>query len=490
MDIGDRVIQSLEEQIASLQLENSKLRETLGGDAATPKPADLTLYVDPNGGVAAAADEFKMDFEGKREMVDPARANTLITTAQKGGANVSFKKVSLANKSYSQDAAKVVADTLQTFKSVKIADLADIIAGRVEAEALIVLKTICDGLGHLDLESVDLSDNALGEKGVRACGAILFEKKNLQKLWFNNVGCSAECAAVIREIVLSNDPTSLRLFHFFNNMSGPGGAAELAQIVENSPLLEDLRFSGTRCQSEGSLAFAQGIAALSEKQFAANGGAGCLVNLDLADNVFKEEGSELLAKALKSQPNLTVLNLRDAGLGDEGVTEICNAIGAEGNAPKLVKLELSGNEISDDNSVMEAVGACVVTKTTLQHLGLEENEMASAGGNALAAAFAGLSAGGIKGSLTHLSLGTNEMGSGAGLALAKSLAGFSSLTEIGLNTNSFSEDGLEKLKEQFESNGQTSKLVARFERRIGVTGLVADFNEPFDENDDEGDPDA
>jgi hypothetical protein len=48
--------------------------------------------------------------------------------------------------------------------------------------------------------------------------------------------------------------------------------------------------------------------------------------------------------------------------------------------------------------------------------------------------------------------------------------------------------GLEKRQQQLESSGQTSKLVARFERQIGVTGLVAVFDDPFDENDDEEGP--
>ena len=173
-------------------------------------------------------------------------------------------------------------------QNVEVADLADIIAGRMEAVALEVLATISNSLGHLDLQAIDLSDNALGEhnhrchhskrtstqtgeKGVRACDAILLNKNCLQRLWFNNNGISAECAEVIMNTVLSNNPTSLRLFHFHNNMSGPKGATHLAKIVANSPKMQDLRFSGTRCLSEGSLDFAQGIADLAAKQFAAEG---------------------------------------------------------------------------------------------------------------------------------------------------------------------------------------------------------------------------
>lgn len=43
--------------------------------------------------------------------------------------------------------------------------------------------------------------------------------------------------------------------------------------------------------------------------------AGLLVRLDLADNTLGEEGGQVLAEALSSQPSLTYVNLRDCELG-------------------------------------------------------------------------------------------------------------------------------------------------------------------------------
>jgi len=319
----------------------------------------------------------------------------------------------------------------------------------------------------LDLRAIDLSDNALGEKGVRACDAILLKKNCLQELWFNNNGISAECAAVIAEIVLSNNPTNLRLFHFHNNMSGPKGAEHLASIVANSPKLEDLRFSGTRCLSEGSLAFAKGIAELHEKQLAA-GGKGLFKKLDLADNCFGEEGGALLGKALSNQPDLVFLNLRDAGLGDEGVVAVCEALKA--TAPNLEVMELSGNDLTAE--CMEAVAACVASKPNLTLLGMEENELGSDGANSLAKALSSNS--GLKATLTSLSLSLNEISGKAGMALAESLDGYKSITSLGLNGNFFSEAALEKIQSTLEKHGLTSAL----------------GEDAFDENDDEADEDA
>lgn len=46
-------------------------------------------------------------------------------------------------------------------------DISDIIAGKHETEALRVLEIICNSLAGRKLKSIDISDNALGEK-VRA----------------------------------------------------------------------------------------------------------------------------------------------------------------------------------------------------------------------------------------------------------------------------------------------------------------------------------
>ena len=47
--------------------------------------------------------------------------------------------------------------------------MSDVIAGRPESEAIAALQILSKALGTLKLQRLDLSDNALGEKGLRAC---------------------------------------------------------------------------------------------------------------------------------------------------------------------------------------------------------------------------------------------------------------------------------------------------------------------------------
>jgi Ran GTPase-activating protein (RanGAP) involved in mRNA processing and transport len=54
-----------------------------------------------------------------------------------------------------------------------LADISDIIAGRPTEEALKTLHIICSSLKKFNLVIVNVSDNALGPKGIEACRGVL-----------------------------------------------------------------------------------------------------------------------------------------------------------------------------------------------------------------------------------------------------------------------------------------------------------------------------
>lgn len=86
-----------------------------------------------------------------------------------------------------------------------------------------------------------------------------------------NNGLSAEAAELLVKILIREASVlgegeaarkrcpPLELLHFYNNMSGDGGAKAVAQIVEASPQLLDFRFSATRSTPVG----CESIAAVS-----------------------------------------------------------------------------------------------------------------------------------------------------------------------------------------------------------------------------------
>lgn len=60
---------------------------------------------------------------------------------------------------------------------------------------------------------------------------------------------------------------------------------------------------------------------------------------------------------------------------DEGATVIAEALGV--TAPLIRDLDFSGNELTAEGAA--AVAACAATKASLEYLGLEDNEIGSAG---------------------------------------------------------------------------------------------------------------
>jgi Ran GTPase-activating protein 1 len=246
-------------------------------------------------------EEKTFKLSGGREMVDEGRAQELLTAATTGEAGP-YIGINLSNKSFSHQAAEILANYLQQYKEhVQILDLSDIIAGRHEDEALKVLETLCNMFPPYDnqLIEVNVSDNALGRKGITACQNIL-QGKNLKKLYFCNNGLSAEASELITDILLqqngygqdgSRSCPPLEILHFYNNMSGTVGAQSSSQIIlAITNTLRDFRYSATRSGTEGCLPIAQALCQTSN-----------LTHLDVSDNSFGEEVLDALASAISRQ---------------------------------------------------------------------------------------------------------------------------------------------------------------------------------------------
>ncbi|CAM9761018.1 unnamed protein product [Pylaiella littoralis] len=379
-----------------------------------------------------------------REMVDEARARELVDAALGDRDPASITKARLSNKSYSVEAAKVIGAALEKMTSVTEVDFSDIIAGRPKEVGLEVLAAVCGGVRDREgLTLVDVSENAMGPDGVDACRPAIEGKEQLRALLMCNDGLSAAAMEAVRDILLVTSPTELRTLHFYNNMSGDLGAKALAQVLPQCPKLSDFRFSGTRSGREGSAAVVQALLECPATK------AGLLERLDLADNTLGEEGGGVLAEALAFQPSLTYVNLSECDLGDEGATAVAEAL--IGTAPLVRELEFSYNELTAEGTA--AVAACAARKAaSLEYLGLEGNEMGSAGAKSVAKALVPAVA------IRRVQLSTNEIGTSGALAVARSLQDKKDLQSLELNGNMVSAEGLSRLTRILESAGKLDTL--------------------------------
>lgn len=148
-------------------------------------------------------------------------------------AGSSIKSIKLSTKSIGSEAAPVVVAAIENVAGVlEDADMSDIIAGRPEAEVLQVLQAVSAALAKCKaLKSLNISDNALGEKGIRAFKDVLTATNTLKALYLKNIGCSVNACNAVAELV---GCSSLQLLHLFNNMSDNEGANAIATLVKRS----------------------------------------------------------------------------------------------------------------------------------------------------------------------------------------------------------------------------------------------------------------
>lgn len=370
----------------------------------------------------------------------------------------------LSDKSYTSEAASVIASFLtsdQLFQpplaqQIKTLNMSDVIAGRMETEGLKVLQTFSDVFtdkcGSYGLVSLDISDNAMGSKGIDACRNMLVTHAgSLEELSLCNNGLSEITMMEVADILTTSsehiEPIASRLtkLHFYNNMSGDGGCRAFQRIACNfTDRLYDLRFSSTRAGTEGSIHI---VNALNDQ--ASKGNLRNLQRLDLADNSFSM--ATKLSAMVERCGALQRLTLKDCLLEDEGVGQICRAL--ETSNSQMTHLDLSANEIHGRGAA--AIARLLrYTKITnsLRVLRLDENEMTSVGIQSITDAFLYCSistqlSGRL--ALEELGLACNECGTDGGRALIEIKQVLPNLTSIELNDNMFSQDVLDALHETF-----------------------------------------
>jgi len=91
-----------------------------------------------------------------------------------------YVQIKFSTKSFGIEAAEVAARAIENVAgSLTHADISDIIAGRPEKEVLGALQIISQSLAKAKLKALDLSDNALGQKGIIACTSAFAQQVTL-----------------------------------------------------------------------------------------------------------------------------------------------------------------------------------------------------------------------------------------------------------------------------------------------------------------------
>ncbi|KAI3506758.1 hypothetical protein L1887_21322 [Cichorium endivia] len=381
---------------------------------------------------------------GKRAFIESDEARELLKPLSEPGNK--HTKICFSNRSFGLDAARIAGPILSSLKEqLTEVDLSDFIAGRPEAEALEVMSMFSESLEGSNLRYLNLSNNALGEKGVRAFEKLLASQSNLEELYLMNDGISEEAAKAVCELIPSTN--KLKILHFHNNMTGDEGAIAISGLVRESPILEDFRCSSTRVDSEGGVELAEALGTCPN-----------LKKIDLRDNMFGIEAGIALSKSIPVFANLTEVYFSYLNLEDEGALALVNAL-KDSDSP-LEVLEMAGNDITSESA--SALAALITAKkTSLVKLVLSENELKDEGaiviGNCLKEEFGGL---------TEVDLSTNGIRTVGARVLSQAVVGKPGFKLLNINGNFLSDEGVDNVKEIFKNSPS-------------VLG-------PLDENDPEG----
>ena len=402
-----------------------------------------------------------------RELLDVGRARELLHpllhgVPEEGGSfNGMYGRVGFKGVSFGVDEARVINSVFAKHTSLREVDLSDILSGRGDQVATEVLAVLAEGLRHLDeVWELDISDNALGERGVRTLGPALSASRAMRRLIFRNDGMSSQACEALAEILLQGRegaPTHLTQIASLNNMSGDDGAKALGRLFAASPKLEDLQFSSCRVSTDGCVAICEGLLSGRGPQ------GGALRRLDLSGNMYMPEGGEALGRMLREQRGLECLNLADTGLTDEGVASVLEGLRAS-SAP-VRELDLSLNEVTGEAVEDVAAYVCAIA-ATLEALVLNENEFEDEGGKQLCDALLAHPAGFPR--LKKLSLVTNMLGAPACVSACAVAMRTPTLEQLLLDDNQIPEAAVAKIRGALEGAG-----------RAGVLG-------PLDENDPDG----
>jgi len=388
---------------------------------------------------------------GKRAFIEADEAKELLSPLTKPGN--SYKRICFSNRSFGIGAATVAGPILESVKNqLTEVDISDFVAGRPEDEALDVMRIFSKALEGSVLRYLNISDNALGEKGVRAFSELLKSQESLEELYVMNDGISEEAAKALSELIPATE--KLKVLHFHNNMTGDEGAMYIAEMVKRSPNVESFRCSATRIGSDGGVALSEALGTCTR-----------LKKLDLRDNLFGVDAGLALSETLPKLPDLVELYLSDLNLENKGTKAIANAL--KQSAPQLEVLEMAGNEINAKAAL--DLAECLSAMQSLKKLTLAENELKDDGAVIIAKS---LEDGHTD--LRELDVSTNMLQRVGARCFARAVANKPAFVQLNINGNFISEEGIDEVKEILKAGNKS----------LDVLGSL-DENEPDGEPDDE-----
>ena len=187
------------------------------------------------------------------------------------------------------------------------------------------MESLAHAFSNSPLVELELSDNALGERGLTRLTPLL-NGHSLQRIYLSNCGLSLASMETLRDAVLGNEgkmAKTLEEIVLDRNMIGVQGAAVVREFLKECTNLQLISYRGCRPDREGTKYICQALDELTAA------GDSKLRHIDMDDTTIgsdDDSGVVPLSKALSRSRWLTYLKIPDGGLQAEGMQMVADAL--------------------------------------------------------------------------------------------------------------------------------------------------------------------
>lgn len=393
-----------------------------------------------------------------------------------------IETLKLECRSYKLEAVVIICDFLHgKLGKCTAAYHADVIANLMTDEGLECLAKWSKLFESAPIEYLDLSDNAFGSRGISACEHAL-SIPTLKHLKLHNMGIPHESIVELGPILTGTRTdgmcvaSKLESFYFYNNMSGPGGARALGEILAETKNLKNFQLEGCRPGKEGTKAVMEGLVATDYSQMETLGVEGSFGTGEKEDDAIHE-----LLTMLQNAPKLREVRFMDCGFGNDGLILVIKALRSNNYRNQLTKLEFEAGEM-EISGLKKLLPLVRNNAQSLELLNLRgPNEFTSKGVEFLARSFQE-----IEGNIALKSLDLQEcqIGNRGATALLRIQGRLTNLQSLILSENGFGEGVFSELKTTFGGVVELDEVEDGDE--------MEDFDEDYyveDDDNDDGDSD-
>ncbi|KAF4782133.1 ran GTPase activating protein 1 [Colletotrichum scovillei] len=245
-------------------------------------------------------------------------------------------------------ACKLLGEVLATKKNLQSADLSDIFTGRLLSEIPEALSSLLTSILNLPkLTTINLNDNAFGINTQAPVVAFLAAHVPLQHLYLNNNGLGPHAGILVADALSElhakkeaarkegKEVPYLETVICGRNRLENGSMQAWAKAYSLHNKIKEIRMIQNGIRQEGiSHLISEGLRTATELRI-----------LDLQDNTFTINGAKALAGVLPNLTSLQELGLNDAYLTPKGTKVVAKSL-AKGKQDKLEILRLAFNDIT------------------------------------------------------------------------------------------------------------------------------------------------